>query len=174
MHKPVARIDRKPVGLTGEFRFRTQRFTGKQILQVGFMYEVRRYTYSNELQDPDWPFTTEIEWQDAEPREAMMLVVGQSPFPSKKLDIGDAKFDKEIAEFRIRRRKREQDNGILRPSEAPMWGDCSGLGEPYDPDETPRVKKTEVCEHHWERRICPDIYQPDYFVCTKCNATKDA
>lgn len=33
------------------------------------------------------------------------------------------------------------------------------------------VTKTE-CEHNWVRHICPDIYQDDWFQCSKCGATK--
>lgn len=28
------------------------------------------------------------------------------------------------------------------------------------------------CDHNWQRRICPDIYQEDYLSCSKCGATK--
>lgn len=36
-------------------------------------------------------------------------------------------------------------------------------------------KKThpgEPCDHDWVRHLCPDIYQEDYFVCSKCGAQK--
>lgn len=29
------------------------------------------------------------------------------------------------------------------------------------------------CEHDWQRRPCPDIHQPDYLHCRKCDATKE-
>lgn len=28
------------------------------------------------------------------------------------------------------------------------------------------------CDHNWVRHLCPDVYQSDYFVCTKCGAAK--
>lgn len=28
------------------------------------------------------------------------------------------------------------------------------------------------CDHHWVRHACPDIYQSDYNVCTKCGESK--
>ena len=157
MHKPVDRIDRKPVGLTGEFRFRTQRFTGKQILQVGFMYEVRRYTYSNELQDPDWPFTTEIEWQDANTREAMMLSIGQAPFPSKNpvvyLDVDQ--YRQLLKDYPDEFLK----GGYVKTKTSPTNNRHGGSG---------------FCDHDW-------FYSPDggpgigdgYF-CRHCGAAKDA
>ncbi len=30
----------------------------------------------------------------------------------------------------------------------------------------------EPCDHEWVRRLCPDIYQEDYFVCSKCGCAK--
>lgn len=29
------------------------------------------------------------------------------------------------------------------------------------------------CEHDWQRCPCPDIHQPDYLHCRKCDATKE-
>lgn len=29
------------------------------------------------------------------------------------------------------------------------------------------------CDHDWQRRCCPDIHQPDYLHCRKCDATKE-
>ena len=29
------------------------------------------------------------------------------------------------------------------------------------------------CDHDWQRRPCPDIHQPDYLHCRKCDATKE-
>lgn len=35
-----------------------------------------------------------------------------------------------------------------------------------------RKEDTQVCEHDWARRLCSDIYQADFFVCSKCGAVK--
>lgn len=35
-----------------------------------------------------------------------------------------------------------------------------------------RKEDTQLCAHDWVRHLCPDIYQEDYFVCTKCGAAK--
>lgn len=32
--------------------------------------------------------------------------------------------------------------------------------------------KTEPCEHNWVPHSCPDIYQEDYLVCSKCGHHK--
>lgn len=50
-------------------------------------------------------------------------------------------------------------------------------GQPHTKDMRKRlawIKKRlcETCEHNWDRRICADIHQPDYFVCTKCGEQK--
>jgi len=139
MHQPVVKTDRRAVGPTGEFRFRQQRFTGKQILQVAILYEIREWQRPHELQDPDWPFKSEVEWQDANAQVAMMLSVGQPPFP-RKTSVLSA-------------------NPVATAHDLEEWRKKHGITPP--------------CDHHWIRHACPDIHQSDYFVCPKCNATKE-
>lgn len=44
-----------------------------------------------------------------------------------------------------------------------------GFRTDSDGDEAERA----VCEHDWQRRICADIYQPDYLECRKCGVTTE-
>lgn len=30
----------------------------------------------------------------------------------------------------------------------------------------------KFCAHNWQRQVCADIHQPDYFVCTECGEQK--
>ena len=84
MHQPTMRTHRKRVGLTGDIRFRKQRLTGKQILQVAVVYEVTKYRYPHELIDQNREFTTEVEWEDADASMALRVSVGFTPFERKK------------------------------------------------------------------------------------------
>ena len=100
MHQPTLRTHRKRVGMTGDIRFRSQWFTGRQILQVAIIYEVTKYRYPHELTAPNRMFTTEVEWEDADASAALRLSCGFPPFERKKADPPHT----------------------LRPSQAPMWG----------------------------------------------------
>lgn len=60
--------------------------------------------------------------------------------------------------------------------------ELAALAEDITSDSAPAVKlpeqsgvrkeDTQVCDHKWVRHLCPDIYQEDYFVCSKCGAAK--
>lgn len=111
MHQPVMKTHRKRIGLTGDIRVRTQRFTGKQILQVAVIYEVMDYRYPHELKrkTENSEFRTEVEWEDADASAGLRLACGFPPF------------------------ERKQDKAaIIQPSHAPMWGTCPGHQE-FDP-----------------------------------------
>lgn len=84
MHQPTLQTHRKRVGMTGDIRFRSQWFTGRQILQVAIIYEVTKYRYPHELTDPNRMFTTEVEWEDADASAALRLSCGFPPFERKK------------------------------------------------------------------------------------------
>lgn len=134
MHMPALKTHRKRVGMTGDIRFRKQRFTGRMILQVAMLYEVVKYRYPWDLKDENLPFTTEVEWEDADASAALRVSCGLAPFERKRLKAA-----------------------ILKPSHFPKWPECPGMDK-------------EPCQHNWVRHICPDIYQEDYFVCSKCGA----
>lgn len=63
-----------------------------------------------------------------------------------------------------------------------VTAELAALAEGITSDSAPAVKlpgqsgvrkeDTQVCEHQWVRHLCPDIYQEDYFVCSKCGAAK--
>lgn len=93
MHQPRLQKHRRRIGPNGDFRFRQQRFTGRQILQVAIVFEVVSYFYPWERDDPNTPFVSEVEWEDAAPREAMMLSMGAPPFSRRevKMSVADAK-----------------------------------------------------------------------------------
>lgn len=106
MHMPIEQSQRKRVGLTGDIRFRKQRFTGKMVLQVAVIYEVKKWRYPRDLDRTDLPTTTEVEWEDADASAALRVATGSDPFERKRV---------KAARF--------------RPSEAPMWGTCHGHGD---------------------------------------------
>jgi hypothetical protein len=60
------------------------------ILQVAVIYEVVKYRYPQELTDPNTPFTTEVEWEDADGSAALRVMFRLPPF-GPKLDFGDPK-----------------------------------------------------------------------------------
>lgn len=97
MHMPALKISRKRIGVTGDIRFRKQWFTGKQILQVAVIYEVRKWRYPWDLKDENLPFKTEVEWEDADASVGLRVSTGMAPF------------------------ERRLSGGIVRPSEAPRW-----------------------------------------------------
>lgn len=112
MHQPTLKTHRKRIGMTGDIRFRKQWFTGKQILQVAIIYEVTKYRYPRELVDPDRVFTTEVEWEDADPSAALRVACGFQPFERKKENSTQV--------------------NIINPASTPSWGTCSRNQE-FDP-----------------------------------------
>lgn len=112
MHMPTLKTNRKRVGMTGDIRFRKQRFTGRMILQVAMLYEVIKYRYPRELTDPNTPFTTEVEWEDADASAALRVSCGFPPFERKKENTVQAH--------------------TIRPSSAPMWG-AGSCSREFDP-----------------------------------------
>lgn len=43
----------------------------------------------------------------------------------------------------------------------------------FDLPFTPQIKDVEGCPHIWKKQVCPDIHQPDYFVCEYCGVAKE-
>lgn len=109
MHMPAIQTDRKRIGLTGDIRFRKQWFTRKMILQVAVIYEVTKWRYPSERGNPDTPFTTEVEWEDADASAALRVSCGLPPFERKRVKAA-----------------------IIKPSHFPMWANCPGKQE-FDP-----------------------------------------
>lgn len=112
MHMPAIQTDRKRIGLTGDIRFRKQWFTRKMILQVAVIYEVTKWRYLSERNNPDTPFTTEVEWEDADASAALRVSCGFPPFERKKENSVQVH--------------------IINPSSAPMWG-AGSCSREFDP-----------------------------------------
>jgi hypothetical protein len=91
MHMPAMQTDRKRIGLTGDIRFRKQWFTRKMILQVAVIYEVRKWRYPSQLKDENHPFTTEVEWEDADASAALRVMFRLPPF-GNMIDFTPSKF----------------------------------------------------------------------------------
>lgn len=105
MHMPRLQTDRKRIGLTGDIRFRKQWFTRKMILQVAVIYEVKKWRYPSQLKDENHPFTTEVEWEDADASTALRVSCGFVPFERKKEESPNIVF-------------------AVTPAAAQMWEDC--------------------------------------------------
>lgn len=111
MHMPIQQTDRKRIGLTGDIRFRKQWFTRKMILQVAVIYEVTKWHYPSERDNPDTPFTTEVEWEDADGSAALRVMFRLPPF-GPKLDFGEPKMPEFAGNGEYRSARKEFDQKV--------------------------------------------------------------